>query len=73
MLIRRQTTNLLEIFWELSLYSQVILKSMKVADDISRGTLECEWVNIGHHEEEKVIPGIEKWALKVAIHCYILP
>ena len=43
-MIRRQTTNLLEIFWKLSLYSQVIFKSMKVADDISRGTLECEWV-----------------------------
>ena len=45
MLIRIQTTNLLQIFCELSLYSQVIFKSMKVADDISRGTLECEWVN----------------------------
>ena len=44
-MIRRQTTNLLQIFCEISLHSQVILKSMKVADDISRGTLECEWVN----------------------------
>ena len=33
MLIRSQTTTLLQIFYELSLYSQVIFKSMKVADD----------------------------------------
>ena len=45
MLIRRQTTNLLQIFCKIWLHSQVIFKSMKVADDISRGTLECEWVN----------------------------
>ena len=45
MLIRRQTTNLHQIFCEISLHSQVIFKSMKVADDISRRTLECEWVN----------------------------
>ena len=46
MLIRRQTTNLFQIFCEISLHSQVIFISMKVADDISRGTLECEWVKI---------------------------
>ena len=46
MLIRRQTTNLLQIFCELSLYFQVISKSMKAADDIWRGTRECEWVKI---------------------------
>ena len=28
------------------LHSQVIFKSMKVADDILRGTLECEWVKL---------------------------
>ena len=44
MLIRKETTNLLQIFCEISLHSQVIFKSMKVADDIPRGTLECEWV-----------------------------
>ena len=44
MLIRRQTTNLHQIFCEISFRSQVIFKSMKVADNISRGTLECEWV-----------------------------
>ena len=43
MLIRRQTTNLLQIFCEILLYFQVIFKSMKAADDISRGTRECEW------------------------------
>ena len=44
MLITRQTPNLLQIFCEILLPSQVIFKSMKVADDISRETLECEWV-----------------------------
>ena len=44
MFIRSQITTLLQIFSELSLYSQVIFKSMKVADDTSGGTLECEWV-----------------------------
>ena len=48
MLIRRQTKNIIQIFCEISLHSQVIFKSMKVADDISRGTLECEWVNVIH-------------------------
>ena len=47
MLNRRQTTNLLQIFYEILLHSQVIFKSMKVADNTFRGTLECEWVNIG--------------------------
>ena len=46
MLIRRQTTNLLQIFCEISFHSQVIFKSMKVADNISRGTLECKWVKV---------------------------
>ena len=39
MLIRSQTTTLLQIFYELLLYSQVIFKSMRVADDTSEGTL----------------------------------
>ena len=38
MLIRKQIKNLLQIFCEISLHSQVIFKSIKVADDISRGT-----------------------------------
>ena len=33
MLIRSQKTTLLQIFCELSLYSQVMLKSIRVADD----------------------------------------
>ena len=45
-MIIRQTSNLLQIFCVISLHSQVIFKSMKVADDISRGTLECKWVKI---------------------------
>ena len=59
MLIRRQTTNLLQIFCEIWLHSQVIFKSMKVADDILRGTLECEWVNsLSHSVLCMVIAGI---------------
>ena len=44
MLIRSQTTTLLQIFCELLLYSQVSFKSMKVADDTSKRNSECEWV-----------------------------
>ena len=47
MLIRSQITTLLQIFCELLLYSQVIYKSMKVADDISKSKSECEWVKEG--------------------------
>ena len=40
MLKRSQTRSPLQIFWEFLLYSQVISKSMRVADTIlSRGTL----------------------------------
>ena len=45
MLIRSQPTTLLQIFCELLLYSQVIFKSMGVADDTSKSNTECEWVN----------------------------
>ena len=38
-------TTDLQIFCELLLYSQVIFKSMKVADDTSKSNSECEWVN----------------------------
>ena len=44
MLKRSQTTTLLQIFCDLLLYSQVILKSMKVADGTFYGISECEWV-----------------------------
>ena len=44
MLIRSHTTTLLQIFGKLLLYSQVIFKSMKVADDASKSNSECEWV-----------------------------
>ena len=46
MLIRSQITTLLQIFCELLLYSQVIFKSMKVADDTSKSNSECEWVEL---------------------------
>ena len=44
MLTRSQTTTLLQIFSELTLYSQVISKSIKVADDTFQSNSECEWV-----------------------------
>ena len=44
MLIRCQITTLLQIFCELLLYSQIIFRSMKVADDTSKSNSECEWV-----------------------------
>ena len=44
MLTRSQTTTLLQIFCELSLHSQVIFKSMKVADVTFWRNSECEWV-----------------------------
>ena len=44
MLIISQTTTLLQIFCGLLLYSQVVFKSMKVADDTSKSNSECEWV-----------------------------
>ena len=45
MLIRIQGTTLLQIFCELLLYSQVIFKSMRVADNTFKRNSECEWVN----------------------------
>ena len=46
MLIRGKVSTLLQIFCELSLYTQVIFKSMRIADDTFQSTSECEWVNI---------------------------
>ena len=46
MLNRSQTTTFLQIFFELLLYSHVILKSMRVADDTLEGISECEWVKV---------------------------
>ena len=45
MLIRRQTTYLLQIFCEILLYSQVIFKSMRVPDNTFWRMSKCEWVN----------------------------
>ena len=46
MLIRNQITTLLQIFCDLSLYSQVIFESMRIADDtLSRGNLSVEELN----------------------------
>ena len=39
--------TLLQIFCENLLYFQVILKSMKIADDTFLGNSECEWVKTG--------------------------
>ena len=43
---RSQTTTLLQIFCELSFCSQVIFKSMKVADVRFWWSAKCEWVKI---------------------------
>ena len=45
MLMRCHTTTLLQIFCEVSLYSQVIFKSMRVADETFSRNCECQWVN----------------------------
>ena len=44
MLKKSQTTTFLQIFYELLLYSQINLKSMRVAADSFQGIFECEWV-----------------------------
>ena len=50
MLTRSQTTTLLQILSELTLYSQVMFKSMKVADDTFLRNSKCEWVKVlGDH------------------------
>ena len=48
MLKRSQITTFFQIFYELLLYSQIILKSLRVADDSFQGISECEWVNDKH-------------------------
>ena len=44
MFIRSQTTTLHQIFCELSLCSEVIFKSMRVADVRFQWSSKCEWV-----------------------------
>ena len=51
MLIRSQTTTLLQIFYEILLCSQVIFKSMKVADDTFQRNSECLWVKMSYLKE----------------------
>ena len=51
--------NLLQIFCEILLHSQVIFKSMKEADDTSRGTLEWEWVNVNDIYQCPARPSIQ--------------
>ena len=46
MLIRSHKTTRLQIFCKHSLNSQVIFKSIKVADDILYRNSECEWVKL---------------------------
>ena len=48
MLIRSQTTTLLQIFYEILLCSQVIFKSMEKADDTFQRNSECQWDKEGH-------------------------
>ena len=47
MLIRSHKTTLIQIICKHSLNSQVIFKSIKVADDTLFRNYECEWVNEG--------------------------
>ena len=47
MLKKSQTTTFFQIFYELLLYWQVILKIMRVADDTFHGISESERVNYG--------------------------
>ena len=54
MFIRILPTTLLQIFCENLLYFQVILKSMKIADDTFLGNSECEWVNATFHRKDKM-------------------
>ena len=56
MLTRSLTTTLLQIFFELLLYSQVISESMKVADNIFQRNSEYEWVkdNFGTKQEFEI-------------------
>ena len=71
MLIRRQTKNLLQIFCEIWLHSQVIFKSMKVADGISRGTLECEWVKYSLRMRLDLAEQAIEVAMSGSLVCYI--
>ena len=45
MLIESHTSSLVQIFGSILLYSLVIFKNMKVADDTFKSNSECEWVN----------------------------
>ena len=46
MLIRCQTTNLIEILYEILRFSQIILKSISLGDDTFYGNFDYEWVNV---------------------------
>ena len=71
MLNRSQTTTFLQIFYELLLYSQVILKSMRAADDTSEGISECEWVKQFQVKQAKKAPDNQGAHLPSSISCDI--
>ena len=48
MLVISQTTTLLQIFYELLLYSLVIFRSIRIADDTIQRNSEFEWVKINN-------------------------
>ena len=48
MLVQSKRSTLLQIFCELLLYTQVVSKSMRLADDTFQSTSECEWVNVAY-------------------------
>ena len=45
MLIKSNTSTLVQIFCSILLNYLVIVKDMKVADDTLKRNSECEWVN----------------------------
>ena len=70
MLITSQTTTPLQIFCELLLYSLVIFKSMKEADDTSKSNSECEWVKRFIQTHAGVSKFINPGAQHLSGQCY---
>ena len=65
MFIRSHTSTLNQIFCELLLNTQVIFKSMRVADDTFWWNSDCEWVNTEFRPTDQVIS-------KAIVECLLL-
>ena len=70
MLIRSQTTILLQIFCEPLVYYRVIIKSMQVADDTFLWKSEYEWVKDRpfHHLCSTVLIRVSRSTAMTALH-----